>query len=65
MEYYVDITNVKRYVFRHFDGVEISQDDLDSDKVKLAYLNGIHLEEEYLFNNDIWLCLFNAKRYYT
>ena len=52
-EYYVDITDAKWHAFRHFDGDEISQDYLDSDKVKLAYLNGIHLEEEKLFNNDI------------
>ena len=51
-EYYVD-TSTEWRAFEYIAGRDISQEYIDSDTVKLAYLNGIHLEEKDLFDRDI------------
>lgn len=53
-EFYVDVSNDFEWrTFKHFESDRISQEYLESDKVKLAYLNGIHLEDEKLYNNNV------------
>lgn len=52
-EYYVDTTDENWRAFKHFKGDGISQLYLDDDKVKLAYLNGVHLEEKELFEKSV------------
>ena len=50
--YFVDINNQWR-AFEYYEGSGISRKYIESDFVKMAYLNGIHLEERALFDRDI------------
>lgn len=53
-KFYIDVSNDFEWrAFKHFKGDGISQEYLESDNVKLAYLNGIHLEDEKLYNNNV------------
>lgn len=51
-DYFVDTNNQWR-AFEYYEDSGVSKEYIESDLVKMAYLNGIHLEERALFDRDI------------
>lgn len=51
-DYFVD-TNNRWRAFEYYEGSGVSKEYIESNLVKMAYLNGIHLEERALFDRDI------------
>lgn len=52
-EYYVDIQTPNWKVIERTKNTQISAEYFEMENVKLAYLNGIHLEEKSLFDKNI------------
>ena len=53
---YVDVSDPHHWkTYRHNYENPFDEDYLARDDVKLCYLNGIHLEEKYMYDNDVCL----------
>lgn len=52
-EYYVDIQTSNWKIIERTKNTQIPAEYFEMENVKLAYLNGIHLEEKLLFDKDI------------
>lgn len=57
---YVDISNEDDWkIYKHYLNNEADKEYIDSPNVKLAYMNGIHLEEYDLFKRNIGMDFLN------